>query len=473
MDGNDPLQDFRWSEQPQAAAVIAQLVQTGVAESTLGRELSERLEQHSGTRLVDWLTSIVVPPHADIRQRLHVAGFIGETGVDSSGAGALVLRHPGGLFPPVICRPDQERLQLVIAVDRVADFLARHGLTQDALSDSSHLLQVSANACVQMWVSDVPSQRDPTLSAHSAMRPGDAGVDSALCARYLVAFRRRPRDFTTHDQAFASLQELLTQAIAACGRDPAGLLFFAAEREFWQARNHAAQVQKARQDDLGMGWANHDHHTYRSSRRCFKRMIALFEQLGFTCRERFYPGGAAGWGAQVMEHPATGLVIFADVDMNSRELREDFAHQPFSDHSGNRALGTVGLWCALHGESLFSAGMHHLACKVDFNRVRPLLAQERIVAMKAFSDYPYLRQCFTQGEFWPVREDRLERLAMDGQISPEQTVHFRQGGALGSHLELIERNAGFKGFNQHGVDEIINNTDPRRSVAGAGEHHLA
>jgi hypothetical protein len=38
-------------------------------------------------------------------------------------------------------------------------------------------------------------------------------------------------------------------------------------------------------------------------------------------------------------------------------------------------------------------------------------------------------------------------------------------GALGSHLENLERNDGFKGFNQKGVSDIIARTDPRRQAA--------
>src|SRR3712207_6265746 len=86
-------------------------------------------------------------------------------------------------------------------------------------------------------------------------------------------------------------------------------LFFAAEREYWQRRNRAAQVQKARQDRLGLGWANHDHHTYRSSREHFAPLIAVLEKLGFQCRERFYAGHDAGWGAQVIEQPVAGITI--------------------------------------------------------------------------------------------------------------------------------------------------------------------
>ena len=44
----------------------------------------------------------------------------------------------------------------------------------------------------------------------------------------------------------------------------------------------------------------------------------------------------------------------------------------------------------------------------------------------------------------------------------EQAIAFRTEGALGSHLENLERREGFKGFNQRGVSHIIVGTDPRR-----------
>ena len=122
-----------------------------------------------------------------------------------------------------------------------------------------------------------------------------------------------------------------------------------------------------RQDALGLGWANHDHHTYRSSRRHFHRLIAVLELLGLECRERFYAGREAGWGAQVLQHPASSVVVFADVDLAPEEVVGDFAHQPLPARD---CLGTVGLWCLLHGEAFLEAGMHHLECQFDFDAVR-------------------------------------------------------------------------------------------------------
>jgi hypothetical protein len=240
-------------------------------------------------------------------------------------------------------------------------------------------------------------------------------------------------------------------------------LFFAAEREFWMRRNRAARVQYARQQSLGLGWANHDHHTYRSSRANFTRLVALWEKLGLQVRERFYAGAEAGWGAQVMEQPITGIITFNDVDLSPEELMGDFAHNPLPPRD---RLGTVGLWCGLHGDSALQAGMHHLECQFDFEALRDQLqAEHGVKVMKPFTDFPHLRQAFTEGERWTVSPARIQRLLDHQLITPEQATQFREQGALGSHLENLERNDGFKGFNQTGVSEIIAATDPRRHLS--------
>jgi len=240
-------------------------------------------------------------------------------------------------------------------------------------------------------------------------------------------------------------------------------LFFTAEREYWQGRNHAGAVQYERQNRLGLGWANHDHHTYRSSRSAFPQLIATLELMGFQCRERFYAGREAGWGAQVIEQPQARVVIFADVDLSPEEVADDFAHQalPARDH-----LGTVGLWCELHGEAFFQAGMHHLEAQFDFDAARDQLAAVGVETMAPFTYFPHLKQAFTKGETWQIDPRRCEHLLCQGLITPEQCDRFRHEGALGSHLEILERNDGYKGFNQTGISEIITRTDPRRVAVG-------
>jgi hypothetical protein len=62
-----------------------------------------------------------------------------------------------------------------------------------------------------------------------------------------------------------------------------------------------------------------------------------------------------------------------------------------------------------------------------------------------------------------VRPERIEAALAGGFITPEQADQFRRDGAIGSHLEILERNDGFKGFNQTGISEIILRTDPRKT----------
>ena len=83
---------------------------------------------------------------------------------------------------------------------------------------------------------------------------------------YDEAFSQRRRQFEDAAYGFAEARELIRAAVADLGAGRASDLFFAAERRYWTSRNRAARFQKARQDALGLGWANHDHHTYRCSR---------------------------------------------------------------------------------------------------------------------------------------------------------------------------------------------------------------
>jgi hypothetical protein len=354
-------------------------------------------------------------------------------------------------------------INLGIKVDSVADFAVANGLffgTDAQPLQPVRRLLIDATDEASFYAVERHGCRGMKWSAVS-----DRTV--TLMIEFLERFRCRRADPDPLDDeyGFKSAGKLIDDAIEHLGRDLTCDLFFTAEREYWQRRNRAAQFQKARQDRLGLGWANHDHHTYRSSRKHFARLIGLWEKLGFQLRERFYAGAEAGWGAQVCEQPNAGIITFNDVDLSPEELMNDFAHNPLPER---KELGTVGLWCALHGESFLQAGMHHLECQFDFDALKTQMeAEAGIKVMKPFTDFSYLRQAFTEGERWPVKEERLQRLVAAGQITPAQAEQFRTQGAIGSHLENLERNEGFKGFNQKGVSEIIAKTDPRKNVAAS------
>jgi hypothetical protein len=239
-------------------------------------------------------------------------------------------------------------------------------------------------------------------------------------------------------------------------------LFLRAEREYWERRNRAARVQKARQDALGLGWCNDDHHTYDASREWFHRTIGLLELLGFRCRERFYAGAEAGWGSQILEQPVLGTVIFADIDLAPDELEGDFAHSP--EMQPLPTMRRAGLWCALHGESMLEAGINHLECTYDQVALRAQLQEAGVQMMAPFSNFPHLYQELTEGEWWPVRPERIDALLASGIITEEAARDFRERGAIGSHLENLERNFGYKGFNQPGISQVLRIIDPREFV---------
>jgi hypothetical protein len=443
----DPLAAFHWTPQPKAESLVKEIVAGFLARNSFARDLARRMRDETGTRFLDWIDHLACPDDPGLRRRMADAGFVEKDGY---------FAHEGGIFPAIILRAEKP-LRVGIKVESVIDFLSVWQVEPPTPIDTPALAPLrqtmaSSQDGTELWIVErhgLKGFRGPAWTSQDAMK--------VLHVQELM--RRRPRTFADETDGFRHTHALIGSAVKGLGAGYAADLFFASEREYWQRRNRAARAQKARQDRLGLGWANHDHHTYRSSRRHFAAMIQLFEALGLVCRERFYAGADAGWGAQVMEHPQAGIIVFADVDLSPDELRGDFAHDGLSDR---KELGTVGLWCALHGEAILQAGMHHLECQFDFEALQKQLEQEeQIKVMKPFTNFSYLRQAFTEGEMWPVEESRLAPLVAAGQITAEKAEQFRRHGALGSHLENLERNEGFKGFNQTGVSDIIARTDPR------------
>jgi hypothetical protein len=267
----------------------------------------------------------------------------------------------------------------------------------------------------------------------------------------------RERDLENDIESLKDLERSVARAVTRIGKTRTADAFFWVERRNWESRNMLALLQLEKQNRFGLGWGNHDHHTFRCSRESYRRTISVLEMMGLEPRERFYAGEQAGWGAQVLESKEAGIVVFADVDLSPEEKEGDFAHEGL-EPAGD--VGTVGLWVKLHGESILSAGLHHIAVLSDFGR---MVTMGGIPTMKPFSNFSYLKQCFTEGERWNVLKKRGLELSAQNLITDEQFERFTRSGALGSHLEFIERRDGFKGFNQSAVSDIITRTDPRRS----------
>jgi hypothetical protein len=450
--------NFNWPLAYEAEALLTRHIGAFLAQNSFAARLARRMHDETGTEFFEWVDHFVVS--ADHEQEFRAAGFVPES-VDVP-AGHLALAHPHAMLPRVLvatgAAPSDFPRTLAVRPEHVADFIARHGLTGE----------IRGRPCARLRVFDVAEENGARLQAVERLGyrgfvvedPAPGFADAVLRVREL--WRTRKRDFPDDDDGARQAFAVLAQCVALVGRDVACELFFAEERAYWMFRNRAGRVQKRRQDQLGLGWANHDHHTFRCSRRLFPDLVQFMQRLGLEKRERFYAGAEAGWGAQVMESPTVGIVVFADVDLLPEEVDEDYSTRRLPEIPAAR---TIGLWCGLHGDSLLQAGMHHLEARFNHPLLREQLAAEGVATMKPFSDFPFLKQAFTEGERWAVDPRRVEVLRRKGIITAAQAEGFLRDGAIGSHLENLERKGGFKGFNQKAVSAIIAATDPRLQPA--------
>ncbi len=450
------LEDFDWPIEYGAERGVRRYIKAFLGRNTVARELATRMAEDTGTDFFDWVDHFTVDPRAAIE--FAQLGFERENVVAPEGW--TILSHPRAMLPRIVVVQDGLRdgapVRLAVRPESITDFVAKNR------PDATITRQCGA----RYRQAEIHTEGGHELMAVERLAERSFHLDegsphfAAAVLNVQKLWRERQRDFLENADGIAHAFEVQAKAIQLVGGDVACELFFAAERAVWEQRNAAARIQKRRQDALGLGWGNHDHHTFRCSRPCFAELIRFLVNFGFEKRERYYAGAEAGWGAQISEHANTGITVFADVDLMPEETGLDFSREPLP---AAPTLGTVGLWCALHGDSLLQAGMHHLEARFEFTALRDQLEQHGVKTMRPFSDFAFLRQAFTEGERWPVNSARVEQLQRQGSITAEEAAVFRRDGAIGSHLENLQRKGGYKGFNQKSVSAIIAATDPRTS----------
>ena len=449
---------FDWPLAYQAENLVRDFISAFLSKNSAAETLAKEMSEKTGTDFLEWVDHFTLA--FEHETELLDVGFIDEA--VRAEAGQKVFYHPRAMLPRVLLQPagslDSVPVKLAIRPESVVDFVARHQLSekiQGAFGDRLREVVISTEQGHTFTAVERLAYRDFVKSENA---PGFAA--EVIAVRELWKSRRR--DFPNDEEGVRHAFALQQEAIDRVGAEVACELFFAEERVYWELRNRAGRIQKGRQDLLGLGWGNHDHHTFRSSRRFFADLVTFLQNFGFTKRERYYAGAEAGWGAQIQEHAVTGITVFADVDLMPEETEIDFSCQRLQDAP---VLRTVGLWCGLHGDSFLQAGMHHLEARFEFENLRAQLADEGVNTMNPFSNFDFLKQAFTQGERWQVNPKRVERLRESGLITQEQAAKFLDEGAVGSHLENLQRRGGFKGFNQKSVSVIIEATDPRAVTA--------
>ena len=446
---------FDWPLAYEAEQLLREHMAVFLERNTFARQLADRMRAETATDFFEWADHLVLVASEDTA--LRKAGFVPDPQAETPN-GETVYEHPRATLPRVLlCRRNQKTTsRLTLRPESVADFVARHNLSGELEGEPFSRYR-------RIVVAEEAGTRLEAVQRRAYRGFVPARLKRGELANIIKAqelWRTRRRLFPSDAEGIRAAHQTLDRVLDLVGPDVACQLFFEAERAYWQTRNRAARMQKHRQDQLGLGWGNHDHHTFRCSREHFVDLVQFLLKLGFIKRERYYAGAEAGWGAQISEQPVAGIVVFADVDLMPDETEVDFSTHKLPPAT---RLGTVGLWVGLHGESLLEAGMHHLEARFDFDFLRAQFKESGVNTMNPFSDFPFLRQAFTEGERWPVRLDRIERLLSDGLITREQFKQFLREGALGSHLENLQRHGGFKGFNQKSVSAVIAATDPRKA----------
>lgn len=441
-----------WPRVPECAALFEKLYREFAEANPLLLELETRFLETAGVRIQNLIDHWIFPTDANLQAEIERLGLVEMTLPE----GDRVWKHPSARLPSLRFKAKRTTPCLALIVEDVEAFAKANSLALDAchgdLNSTYQCAHLSLPAGELMPI---------VRNGYSGYAPGTLSEEERVQLEAVQAsLESRPRE-GTEQSVIAEATRRVEDAIARIGLGRAADAFFLAERHYYTPRNRAAAWQLEQQNSIGIGWANQDHHTYRSSRASFQALIQLFKTMGFIARERFYAGAEAGWGAQVLEHPISRVVIFADVDVAPEELDIDFATTPLPERD---TLGTIGLWCALHTSSIAQAGMHHLECEYDYEKACSLLVANGHPVMSPFTDLPMLKQAFTVAETWQVPSERLSALVEKGLLAQEQADRFAQAGAAGSHLEILQRWEGFKGFNKTGVSSIIRDTDARRQA---------
>ena len=441
--------DRVWTVQPEAEAFLQAQLAAALARTPEAARYADALRSGCGVRLRDILD--------------HLAGnaamIAAATAVGWRQEGAA-NENRDGFFPGIV--PSDGLLRIAFRVESIDRFLAATGV-DTRIDGPAHAPLRMARVFQGDGAEFVAVERNGAIGY--AIEPIDEATIRAG-RLHLQTFRTRRRRFDSVEKGLAHTEALVDAAVAAIGQHRACDIWLRAEREYWMTRCPAGARQKAWQDVQGIGWSNIDHHTYDGSRQHFAGTVCILEKLGYELREMLYAGALAGWGSQILEQPALRSTIFADVDLAPHEIAIDFAHDTLPPLDKHRRAGIISV---MHGESILEGGLNHVAGMYDNVAMRSVLTREGQAMMAPFSDFPFLYQELTEGDWAAVEPARLDLLETGGHLSAAEAEDFRLNGAIAAHLENLERNDGYKGFNMPGIDGVLRTIDPRKNMVEAAE----
>lgn len=272
----EPQTSFDWPLATRAEDGLRKILAEFLAGNSFARRLAERMREETGTDFFEWIDHFALGPEHE--EALMASGFVEEAGGETPDH-QPVLAHPQATLPRVRLNRGRAHEPVIVALrpESVADFVRCHSLRSEIVGEPFSRYR------------RVIVAREQGTSLKAIERHAYRGfVDAPLSAAELRGVVRarelwqtRPRLLGDEAEGFQVANEILSRMGELVDTALACQYFFEEERRYWESRNHAARVQKYRQDLLGLGWGNQDHHTFRSSRRHFADLVGFFLQLGF------------------------------------------------------------------------------------------------------------------------------------------------------------------------------------------------
>ena len=308
------LSTFDWALFPKAEFFIQNEIDKFLSKNNLAATLVNEVQQKTSTRIFDWVDHLVVSADEVDEDDLFKLGFRESKTIE----GQTVLRVEGSTLFPMLLKSGKAS-ELALIVEDIDTFRKVYGKNKNVQGAPNAGLRKLLLINESNFVFSVVERRG--FSGYSAEESED--IDYYIAASKALGSRRRT--FSSEEEGVLESEKLFTNLESKISKQRLADAFFRAERRYWESRNHAGSIQKGRQDEVGVGWGNVDHHTFRSSRQNFASLIKIFELLGLNPRERFHAGAQAGWGAQILEDADGRNVVFADVDLSKEEKDVDFA----------------------------------------------------------------------------------------------------------------------------------------------------
>src|SRR3954465_3840814 len=261
----DQHEQFVWKTQPAAARWVTRTMDSLAARNPVIEKLAHQLRDFTGTRLIDWVDHFALSDDS----ALGLIGELADVGYTQQNHDIDSLwRHPLGMFPPVVVNGGRTGLALrcdCVDAARLAlpPMLGLHPAGGEQVIGPHggmyrHVV-IDEYVDAELWLVERHGYAGFGAVSNSVQ-------EIAAAAHHRDIFTNRQRSFSTVDEGFRHTSELFAAAADDIGTDWACDLFFAPELDYWEKRNRAGAVQYERQSRAGLGWANHDHHTYRSSR---------------------------------------------------------------------------------------------------------------------------------------------------------------------------------------------------------------